>query len=307
MGSYLSSPITEKNLRTGENDRVSFASAEMQGWRNTMEDARLVNLHLANDAMCFGVFDGHGGKEVAIFVERHFCSELEKSSNYQAGRVEQSLRDTFLQMDRLLVTKDGQRELTRIQKDLPETSNSTLVTDSFAGCTAIVALIRGKQLYVANAGDSRCVLAEEGKAVEMSHDHKPDLQGERTRILRAGGHVEDGRVMGNINLSRSIGDMEYKRNPALPPEEQMITAFPDVITKTLSGKSNYLILACDGIWDMLTCQQCVDIVYDCEKMGKSLAETVEIVLNRCLAKDVSSSGGLGCDNMTMILAKLNIR
>lgn len=306
MGSYLSSPITEKNIKTGENDRVAYASAEMQGWRNTMEDARLVNLNLP-EAMCFGVFDGHGGKEVAIFVERHFCAELEKSSNYQAGRIEQSLRENFMQMDRLLLTKEAQRELTRIQKDLPESSNSNIIVDSFAGCTAIVALIKGKQLYVANAGDSRCVLAEEGKAIEMSHDHKPDLQVERSRILRAGGHVEDGRVMGNINLSRSIGDMEYKRNPALPPEEQMITANPDIMTRTLSSKSNYLILACDGIWDILTCQQCVDIVYDCERMGKNLAETVEIVLNRCLAKDVSSSGGLGCDNMTMILAKLNIR
>lgn len=307
MGSYLSSPITEKNIKSGENDRVAYASAEMQGWRNTMEDARLVNLDLNAETMCFGVFDGHGGKEVAIFVERHFCAELEKSSSYQTGRIEQSLRENFLQMDRMILTKEAQRELTRIQKDLPESAASNLIADSFAGCTAVVAVVRGKQLYVANAGDSRCVLAEEGKAIEMSHDHKPDLPTERNRITRAGGYVEDGRVMGNINLSRSIGDMEYKKNPALPPEEQMITANPDIMTRTLSGKSNYLILACDGIWDILTCQQCVDIVYDCERMGKNLSETVEVVLNRCIAKDVSSSGGLGCDNMTMILAKLNIR
>lgn len=290
---------------TGENNLVMYAAAEMQGWRNTMEDAKLINLTLAPDAMVFGVFDGHGGKEVAIYVERHFCEELLKNSSFASNRIESCLRDTFLQMDRLILTKEGQKELTRIQKDLPENAPISLAADSFAGCTSVVALIKGKTLFVANAGDSRCVLAEEGKAVEMSHDHKPDLPGEIARITKAGGVVEDGRVMGNINLSRSIGDMEYKKNPSLPPEEQMITANPDVLTYQITAKSEYLILACDGIWDILTCQECVDMVYSCAAQNKTLSETVEVVLDHCLANDVSSSGGLGCDNMTMILVKFN--
>jgi serine/threonine protein phosphatase PrpC len=305
MGSYLSSPIREKNLVSGENSILAYSAAEMQGWRNTMEDAKLVNLNLTSDSMVFGVFDGHGGKEVAIFVERHFSAELLKNSNFIAGRLEQSLRETFLQMDRLISTKEGQKELTRIQKDLPETTNLSIPSECFAGCTSVVALIKGRTLVVANAGDSRCVLAEEGKAVEMSHDHKPELPVENARIVKAGGIVEDGRVMGNINLSRSIGDLEYKKNPSLPPEEQMLTANPDIITRNLSPKSDYLILACDGVWDILTCQECVDMVYNCAKQEKSLSETIETILDHCLATDVSSSGGLGCDNMTMILAKFN--
>ena len=268
-----------------------------------MEDAKLINLNLSNDTMIFGVFDGHGGKEVAIFVERHFCAELLKNPSFTSNRIEQSLRETFLQMDRLILTKDGQKELSRIQKDLPETTSISMTTDSFAGCTSVVGLIKNKVLYVANAGDSRCVLAEEGTAIEMSHDHKPDLPGEIARITKAGGVVEDGRVMGNINLSRSIGDMEYKKNPSLPPEEQMITAFPDLLTHSISQRSDYLILACDGIWDILTCQECVDMVYACARQNKSLSETVETILDHCLANDVSTSGGLGCDNMTMILVK----
>ena len=70
---------------------------------------------------------------------------------------------------------------------------------------------------MANAGDSRAVLARRGQAVELSYDHKPEQEGEYARIVKAGGHVEDGRVMGNINLSRSIGDFEYKASPNLPP------------------------------------------------------------------------------------------
>jgi hypothetical protein len=75
-----------------------------------------------------------------------------------------------------------------------------------AGCTSVVALLVGEQLYVANAGDSRAVLCREGVAIGLSEDHKPMEERERTRIHRAGGFVTDqGRVNGNLNLSRSIG------------------------------------------------------------------------------------------------------
>lgn len=77
---------------------------------------------------------------------------------------------------------------------------------SDSGCTAVVALIKGSELYVANAGDSRCVVCREGKAVEMSLDHKPEDQPERERIEAAGGNVtDDGRVNGGLNLSRALG------------------------------------------------------------------------------------------------------
>jgi protein phosphatase 1G len=110
-----------KKLSLGENALVSFASAEVQGWRNTMEDAKLVNLELSRDSMLFGVFDGHGGKEVAIFVERHFTAELQKNANFHGNRLE--ARETFLLMDKLIIAKEGQKELTRIQKDMPESRN----------------------------------------------------------------------------------------------------------------------------------------------------------------------------------------
>lgn len=78
---------------------------------------------------------------------------------------------------------------------------------SDSGTTAVVALIRGKQLIVANAGDSRCVVSEAGKAVDMSYDHKPEDEVELARIKNAGGKVTmDGRVNGGLNLSRAIGE-----------------------------------------------------------------------------------------------------
>ena len=77
---------------------------------------------------------------------------------------------------------------------------------SDSGCTACVALLRGDQLVVANAGDSRCVLCRGGTAVDLSVDHKPEDDSERNRIEKAGGKVTaDGRVNGGLNLSRAIG------------------------------------------------------------------------------------------------------
>ena len=78
---------------------------------------------------------------------------------------------------------------------------------SDSGCTAVVALLHGRQLYVANIGDSRCVLSRSGRAVDMSDDHKPEDEPELQRIVKAGGKVTmDGRVNGGLNLSRAFGE-----------------------------------------------------------------------------------------------------
>ena len=84
-----------------------------------------------------------------------------------------------------------------------------------AGCTACVCLMTHDTIYCANAGDSRAILvSRSGKVIELSHDHKPDNEGEMQRIKANGGFVDDGRVQGIIAVSRAIGDWEYK-NPGL--------------------------------------------------------------------------------------------
>jgi serine/threonine protein phosphatase PrpC len=254
--------------------------------------------------MLFGVFDGHGGKEVAEFVSRHLCAELLRNRSYQQGNLEQALKECFLRMDELLRTPDGLKEVIRISKDLPE--NYPVEADSsqmIAGCTSVVALLRNRTIYVANAGDSRCVLCRDGRAVELSQDHKPELPTEMERIRRAGGTVEDGRVMGNLNLSRSIGDLEYKKTSGIPQKDQMITAYPDVRIEPLGDKDEFFVLACDGVWDMLTSQECVNFVRQRIK-NKSLQNIAEDTLDRCLAPDIAASGGLGCDNTTIVIVEL---
>ena len=86
------------------------------------------------------------------------------------------------------------------------------------GCTACVCLLTETEIYCANSGDSRCAISIGGVAKELSIDHKPDLSGEKLRIEKAGGFVEDNRVKGVLNLSRSLGDMEYKLDSSLSVE-----------------------------------------------------------------------------------------
>uniref|UniRef100_A0A3P8YFZ1 Protein phosphatase 1G n=1 Tax=Esox lucius TaxID=8010 RepID=A0A3P8YFZ1_ESOLU len=174
---------------------------------------------------------------------------------------------------------------------------------SDSGTTAVVALIRGKQLIVANAGDSRCVVSEKGKAIDMSYDHKPEDELELARIKNAGGKVTmDGRVNGGLNLSRAIGDHFYKRNKALGPEEQMISSMPDVKVLTLNPEHDFMVIACDGIWNVMSSQEVVDFVSQRIKPNASgavrtLSSIVEELLDHCLAPDTSGDG-TGCDNMT---------
>lgn len=182
------------------------------------------------------------------------------------------------------------------------------------GTTAVVAFIQtakedsGKieEIFVANAGDSRCVLSHGGIVIDMSIDHKPDLVKEKFRILSAGGIVYDKRVKGDLAMSRAIGDFEYKTNDHLPAELQMVTAFPDVRKRRLESDDEFLVLASDGIWECLRSQSVVDFVRWSVANGKELTEISEDLTEKCLAPGDGSRFGL--DNKAVcIVALLNGR
>ena len=178
-----------------------------------------------------------------------------------------------------------------------------------AGCTAVVALKKGSDLYVANAGDSRGVLCRDGMAIALSEDHKPAQQIERERIIRAGGFVSDiggvTRVNGNLNLSRAIGDLKYKGNTSLPPKDQIISAHPDVMKISLLPQDQFFVLACDGVWDVMTNQQVVDFVKERLDKGMIPKEISCELLDACLATDPKEARGIGCDNMTIVIVQLD--
>ncbi|XP_076755830.1 putative protein phosphatase CG10417 isoform X1 [Xylocopa sonorina] len=176
-----------------------------------------------------------------------------------------------------------------------------------SGCTAVVAVLKGNELYVANAGDSRCVLCRDGQAVELSLDHKPEDKPEMERIVKAGGKVTaDGRVNGGLNLSRALGDHAYKQNAELPPQEQMISALPDVRHITIEPeKDEFMVLACDGIWNFMSSQDVVQFIHSrLTQNYNKLSNICEELFDHCLAPDTGGDG-TGCDNMTAVIVRFN--
>lgn len=127
-----------------------------------------------------------------------------------------------------MLTEEGQAELSVLQGADDDTMKS------FAGCTSAVVLVTRNEVYCANAGDSRSVMAQRNTAKDLSVDHKPDDPGELARIEASGNYVEQGRVNGRLALSRALGDFEYKNNADLPAKKQAVSALPDLKMETIT-------------------------------------------------------------------------
>jgi serine/threonine protein phosphatase PrpC len=105
-------------------------------------------------------------------------------------------------------------------------------------------------------------MGSNGKSIEMSKDHKPDCEIEIERITKAGSTITEGRVDGNLNLTRSLGDLKHKDKMHLTPEEQAITANPDTYVFDLTDDIDFIIMGCDGIWEKRSNDEMVNYIYD---------------------------------------------
>lgn len=172
----------------------------------------------------------------------------------------------------------------------------------FPGCTAIVALLVGSRLFVANAGDSRGVLSRGGRAVPVSRDHTAADARERQRLQEAGASVSwqhgNWRVgASGLQVTRCIGDYDvkpHKHGAAASASSGGVTADPEVTCLELSEADQFLVLATDGLWDCVGCQESVGLVLDTVKdpgmSGKRLA-----------LESLMRGGG---DNVTVVVAFL---
>jgi protein phosphatase 1G len=166
----------------------------------------------------------------------------------------------------------------------------------------------GWTLVCANAGDSRAVLCRAGKAIALSEDHKPDDPIENKRIYAATGFVRNGRVCDNLNLSRALGDFNYK-DFSKPAAERIITCVPDVTTTPLQKEDEFLLLGCDGIWEKYDRQEVVTYIRRKLGIGEtgekpvSLTEAACEYLDFAMCKDLNAPDfdGSGCDNMTLMV------
>ncbi|CAD5214892.1 unnamed protein product [Bursaphelenchus okinawaensis] len=286
MGQTLSEPVTTKESSVCQSKLYNVASCAMQGWRISMEDSHTQLLSCPDDekAAFFAVYDGHGGARVAQFAGMHLHKRVVGNEDFAKGDIASAIRNGFLKID----------------EDL---RNDEETKEQMSGTTAVTVLIKDGKIYCGNAGDSRAVLCEQGKAIPLSFDHKPTNDEETQRIVAAGGWVEAGRVNGNLALSRALGDFIFKTGEHIKPEEQVVTAYPDVVEVELTRDHEFIVLACDGVWDVLTNEQVVWFVRNRLASGVTPDKICEELLNRCLAPDCEMTG-VGCDNMTVVLVCL---
>jgi protein phosphatase 1L len=181
----------------------------------------------------FGVFDGHSGRRACEFARDNLPAQV--IAELHKSEPEDALRRAFLKTD----------------EDFLKIAHKEGLCD---GSTAITALVRGRTLWVANAGDARAILVSGSTAIAMSEDHKPNRESERRRITQAGGTVTFmgcWRVNGVLATSRGFGDRELKK---------VVSAEPEIRHRTLMEGDDYLVLASDGIWDVLSNQNVADVV-----------------------------------------------
>lgn len=311
MGQLLSHPIEEKTITLREHSTLGYCIGSMQGYRTTMEDAHSVKVNEDESLAVFSVFDGHGGRDVADIVSEKLPALLFKKLNQMVKQKSQladymsCIKDCFFEIDHDLPTQQS----------------------AHCGTTAIVTvIIENKYIIVANTGDSRAILSLDGGACKtLSFDHKPSNMGERVRIENGGGYVINGRVNEILALSRAFGDFKFKvpfielenshnkyaaQNRKffkhdliyLPPELLQVTCEPDLMVYDLNflKQPEFIVLACDGIWDCYRNDQLVKIIRDKLSLDWSLQHISEFILNDCISM-ASNITGIGFDNMTIII------
>ncbi|XP_022731439.1 probable protein phosphatase 2C 22 isoform X2 [Durio zibethinus] len=247
------SDIAGENGHVAENHGAEFTPIVRSGawadigFRTSMEDVYLclddfmhyygLKNFVDGPNAFYGVFDGHGGKHAANFACSHLPMFIVKDKDFP-GKVERVVASAFLQTDAAFA------KACALDSALP------------SGTTALAALVLGRMLVVANAGDCRAVLCRRGKAIEMSRDHKPICNRERKRIEASGGYVYDGYLNGQLNVARALGDwhMEGMKGANGGP----LTAEPELMTEDLTEEDEFLIIGCDGLWDVFLSQNAVD-------------------------------------------------
>ncbi|KAJ1439884.1 hypothetical protein SESBI_02106 [Sesbania bispinosa] len=204
----------------------------------------------------FGVYDGHGGCQVANYCQEHLHSVL--IEEIKAAEFEKNGRDNWQDQWKRAFSNCFHKVDDEVGGVHPnnggsESSTEEPLTPETVGSTALVAILTQTHIIVANCGDSRAVLYRGKEALPLSDDHKPNREDEWERIEASGGRIiqwNGYRVLGVLAVSRSIGDRYLK--PWIIPD-------PEVKCVLREKNDECLILASDGLWDVMTNEEACEI------------------------------------------------
>ncbi len=244
-----------------------------QGSREYMEDRIDYCQALVGDYEYYAVFDGHGGSDVVNFVHR---------------RMREIVKNLLISKTKLSMTEEEvlYRSFQLIVELLPVAASRA------QGTTAVVVLKLGKNIWIANCGDSRAIaVLSQGHHVQLTYDHKPSREDEYQRITKTGGFVAPSfkgdvdRVNGSLAVSRSIGDLE------LFPH---VTWKPEITCSNIASSFSYLFVATDGVWDVISNSEISKVLSTHKGTHKDILENIS-----ALARSRGST-----DNIAILLVKL---
>ena len=250
----------------------------------------------------FGVYDGHGGDGCSIYLKNYLHKNIKEMS-----------------------TKGLKAAIDETEKNFIE--NIAVVNGKLydmSGSCAVIALIKQRKCIIANIGDSRCVLYKNKRVVYSTRDHKPNAIFEKRRIEAAGGSIyktqsvielyQNGKLIeipwrvlpGGLSVSRTFGDIESKVLK-YGGKKDVVAALPDIVEFELTDDYNFMVIGCDGIFDVLSNNeilQCIQIVLKInknknKKMNELCGDFAQMIIKSALAKE-------SFDNVSVIVVLFNI-
>lgn len=237
------------------NVKYKYGTSELKGERPTMEDSTVIAGDYPAENYCyFAVFDGHGGSNVSHYAGQHVHDSFKKHFSENQDVVK-SINEAFTEVNDHLV------------KTWPE-----------EGCTAGVIIVSDEKVFSVNLGDVRAVMAyPDKKAERLSYDHKASDPEEKKLIESRGVKVFRNRILGILAVSRALGDGEF---------EGIIGTDPHITEKPRVNGAK-VILACDGVWDVLSDDDAAKIALEKDDMEEAAKSIVDEAIKRNTSDNVS--------------------
>lgn len=255
-----------------------------------MEDAHCAITQLPGnlkDWSFFAVFDGHAGALISEQCASKLLKYIVNTDEFK--KVDPELAPSLSELEKGI--REGFLELDERLRKLPQVVSG----EDKSGSTAICVLITPEHIFFANCGDSRAMLVRGNEVAFATTDHKPVHPTEKQRIQDAGGSVIVQRVNGSLAVSRSLGDYAFKADRDLAATEQLISPEPEVtVVDRNKDEDQILVLACDGIWDVMKNDDLWSLVDERMQRIDDLSKVCNEVIDHCLYKGSS-------DNMSVVL------
>ena len=306
--------IKLENLKTfkesfeEEIDTIKYAHSIIYSNKNSLEVSIIKELNLINQnssISLFGIFDGHNGPEISKYLSQHFIQFLTENINFINGNYKKSLEETFINLDESFRSLEAQLELSKYSNKKEQNKNKDNFNDflelfnprnlegvniaEFCGSCGIVVLITEKKVFIANAGNSKCIpvnIKNEIIKDKINIEHTLDNENEIKRLSRIFGY-EISDTSNNkdklkndfyLNITRGFGNLQYKDNKLINLEDQCISVKPDIIEISIE-ELNYLIIGNNGCFGGNNDENLLSLEkYFLEKFNKNNEQKINTVI-----------------------------